>query len=145
MSSNINESFSHRPEAGVSVGVRIDGGNAIVAATYRRFNEQFNRKYALTVLRGRLANPRPARNGVTFTGIFPVPEGITAKQFMRTFRESFRSGGPEGGEENANDRLATTRSRSNQSNIIFRELAPYVANEMYTQAAGSTETIGPCW
>jgi hypothetical protein len=122
-----DETFSHRPLAGVSVGVRISGGYAIVAIAFRRRNEQFNRRYVLNILRGRMSVP--SRDLVR---TFPVPEGTTSKQFMRVFRQSFRSGGPEGGEEDTKDSIGRTRNRESQRGIIFAQLAPYVANEMYT-------------
>ncbi len=149
----VNEGFSHRPIAGVSVGVRIDGNKAVVAATFRRSNEQFNRRYALQILRGRLDTPTRERSNLLdredirvstesarFARTFPVPEGTTAKQFMRVFRQQFRSGGEQGGEEDVNDSIGRTRSVETQSDIIFTQLAPFVANAMFEPAA-STETI----
>ena len=146
-----DEAFSHRPLGGLSVGVRIDGDQAIVAAAFQRPCDQFSRKNALTVLRGRMSRPFRTRVCVVqpvtldanadpqtyqaetrYVRGFKVPVGTTAKQFMRIFRQSFRSGGEDGGEEDAKDSIGRTRSRETQSRIIFTQLAPYVANEMYT-------------
>lgn len=132
---DFNEAFSHRPNAGISLGVRIDGNVAVVSAAFLRRNaDTFSRRTALQILRARLASPRTTTSGpIRFSGSFPVPEGTTARDFMNALRDQFK---PDPSEEQS-DRLSATGSRETQSNIIFNELAPYAANAVANSCAVS--------
>jgi hypothetical protein len=111
MSNRLNNSeimFSHRPQAGISVGVYSDGNNLYFAAAlvndgssrsgimYPDRRDRFSRPMAQNIIRGRLEAMMAGREvpyGVTFNSV------IEAREFMQSFRDKFKP------EHNNNDHV----------------------------------------
>jgi hypothetical protein len=84
--------FSHRPQAGISVGIYIHDGVAYMAASFRNQNDVFNRRLARQIICQRIQsaiqdNKRSFRY-VTWEPLEDIQVGNGA--IMYAFREKFK-------------------------------------------------------
>lgn len=103
--SNSEIMFSHRPNAGISVGVYSDGSNLYFAAAlvndgtsrsgimYPDRRDRFSRPMGQNIIRGRLEAMMAGRE-VPYGIVFNT--GIEAREFMQSFRDQFK---PDGGND----------------------------------------------
>jgi hypothetical protein len=90
-SNNMNPSFSHRPKAGISVGITTIGDKVYIAACFTHSNkDRFNRSIARSILTQRLTSVIRDNKDVEFIAVGHIPEGITERKIINRLRESFK-------------------------------------------------------